>query len=67
MVVLLSTKVNSGPSRGQGPVAGKTNQMIRGLGLSVLPPNLQGGKRSWRLNQPMAKDLVNYDYELKPP
>lgn len=34
--------------------------MIRKLELSIPPPD-QRGKRNYRLNQPMANDLVNHD------
>lgn len=42
---------------------------IRRVEISVLPPTFPGevGERGWRLNQPMAKDLANHDYMMKPP
>lgn len=30
-------------------------------------PNFQGGDRGWRLDQPMANDLVNLNYIMNPP
>ena len=42
--------------------------MIRGLELSFPPPDLQGGKRGWSLNQlPMIDDLIKQAYVMKPP
>ena len=46
-----------------GLVAIGVNQVIRGLELSVLPPDLGAGEESWswRLNQlPKANELINH-------
>ena len=42
-----------------GLVAWKINHVIRGLEFLVLHPDLWGGERPWRWNQPpMANDLM---------
>ena len=42
--------------------------MIKGLGLSVPPLNLQSAKRGWRVNpSPMANDLISCAYVMKHP
>ena len=42
--------------------------MIKGLGLSVPPTNLQRAKRGWRVNpSPMANDLISCAYVMKHP
>ena len=52
----------------RGLVARRTNFVVRGFQLSVLPPDVQGGERGWRLNQlSMANDLINHVYVMKPP
>ena len=41
--------------------------MIRGLEISVPPPDLLGDERDWRLNQlPMVNDLTNQAFVMKP-
>ena len=53
---------------GWGLVARRTNWLIRRLEFSVPPPDFWGGKKGLRLNQlPLARDLVNHDYVMKPP
>ena len=43
------------------------DHVIRGLKLSVPPPDLLRGKRGWRLNLlPTANDLINYAYIMNP-
>ena len=40
--------------------------LIRGLKLSVPPPDFQDGERDWRLNQSTtANDLINHAYVMK--
>ena len=56
-------------------VAIGTKHEVRGLELSVYSPphaptipDLWGAARGWRLNQlPMAHDLINHAYVMKPP
>lgn len=53
-----------------GLVDRRTNHVLRGLELSVLPspPQFQGGERSQRLNlQLMLNDLIIHAYLIKPP
>lgn len=44
----------------------RTKPVIRGLTPPYPPPPLGAG-REWRLNPPMASDLVNHDDIMKPP
>ena len=66
MGVLLLMKVTPGPTLGK-LVAGRTNHVIRSLKISAPPLDLWGEERDWRLNQPIANDLGNHDYAMKPP
>ena len=45
----------------RGLFAKWTNQVIRGMKLSVPPPDLLGGERSW---SSMANDLINHVYVM---
>jgi len=46
----------------------ETNHAIGGLEHLVLPPALWEGERGWRLNlSPVANDLINHAYVIKPP
>ena len=55
------------PSPGWGLVVRRTNHVIRGSELSALPLNFEEG-HGMRLNQlPLANDLVNRYYVIKPP
>ena len=45
----------------RGLFAQWTNQVIRGMKLSVPPPDLLGGERSW---SSMANDLINHVYVM---
>ena len=61
-------KVTLDPTPGWGLVARRTNHMIKRLKLSVLPFDFEGGERGLRLNQwPLANNLVNHNYVMKPP
>lgn len=48
----------------------RTNLRMTGLEPSIPspPPQPQGQQRAWRLNpRPMASDLINHAYVVKPP
>jgi len=66
MGVLLLMKMAFGPhSRAGADCQGDQACDLR-VG-SVPHSDLWGRDRGWRLNQPMASDLVNHDYIMKPP
>lgn len=59
-------KVTLDPRPGWGQVVRRTNHVIRGSELSVLPLIFEEG-RGLRLNQlPLANDVVNRYYVIKP-
>ena len=63
-------KVTFGPHLSVSLVARRTNHVIRGLGLSAMPPPhtpRNRGRQNWKLNQPMANDLISHAYSKKPP
>lgn len=52
----------------EGLVARRANHMIRGKELLVPPPDFWREESGWRLTQsPMAKELTNHAYVIKPP
>ena len=54
-------------TKGQALVARRTNHVIRGLELLLPLPWPPRRTDSWRLNQsPMANDLINHTYIMKP-
>lgn len=62
---VLLMKVTFGSHPRVGICCQEDNHVIRGLELSItLTPlqGLQGRERGWRLNQPMANDLINHGY-----
>lgn len=62
MGVLLLMKVTFGLQPRVG--TGCQKDCVSRLQLSVAPSPTR--RRSWRMNQPMANDLVNLDYVMKP-
>lgn len=66
MGVLLLMKVTFGSHPPMvSLVTRRTNPVIRGLGLSVLPPTTSGGQ-SWKLNRLIANDSVHRASAMKP-
>ena len=55
-------------TQGWGLLATGADHLVRVLKLSVQSADLQGEKRGYRLNEsPVASDLINHAYVMKPP